>query len=63
MDSPRTDAGGKVRVPIGPGKHRLGVGNESLPPFQQVVEFRGQEVECRAGETAALRFEVRDARK
>ncbi len=61
-DSPRTDARGKARAFVEPGKHRIGVGLEAYPPGAQVVEADGQDVECRAGETATLKFTLRSGR-
>ena len=61
-DRPRTDAGGKARFPIEPGPQRLGVARESFPPDREVVEADGQEVVCKPGETASLRFTLRKKR-
>ena len=58
-ESPRTDARGKLRALVEPGKHRIGVGLESYPPGHEVVETGGQEVECRPGETVQLKFTMR----
>jgi protocatechuate 3,4-dioxygenase beta subunit len=58
-DSPRTDARGKLRAPVEPGKHRFGVGWLSYPPGYSAVEDRGREVECRAGERVHLKFAMR----
>ena len=58
-ESPRTDARGKLRALVKPGTHRIGVGFQSYPPSHEVVESGGQEVECRPGETAHLKFTMR----
>jgi beta-lactamase regulating signal transducer with metallopeptidase domain len=58
-ESPRTDAQGKLRGLVEPGRHRVGVRSKSYPPGREVVESRGQEVECRAGETVLLKFTLR----
>jgi hypothetical protein len=62
VERPRTDASGKLRALVEPGKHRLGVGLESYPRGQEVVESAGQEVECRAGEVVQLWFTMRKRR-
>lgn len=59
---PRTDADGKLRAFVEPGKHRFGVAKEAYPKGYSVVERDGQEVECVAGETSKLQFTLR-ARK
>ncbi len=61
-DSPRSDAQGRLRAFVEPGRHRFGVGLEAYPRGMEVVEARGQEVECRAGQTATLRFTMRKRR-
>ena len=61
-DSPRTDSKGKLRVFVEPGRHRFGVGKDAYPLGFEVVEADGQDVECRAGETASLRFTMRKRR-
>ena len=61
-ESPRTDARGKLRALVEPGKHRFGVGWQSFPRGFEVVEDQGQEVECRAGETLRLKFAMRPQR-
>ena len=61
-ESPRTDAHGKLRALVEPGKHRIGVGLESYPRSHEVVETGGQEVECRPGETVQLKFTMRKRR-
>ena len=58
-ESPRTDARGKLRALVEPGKHRIGVGLESYPRNHEVVETSGQDVECRPGETVQLKFTMR----
>ena len=62
-ESPRTDARGKLRAPVEPGKHRFGVGWLSYPPGYSAVEDRGREVECRAGETVHLKLAMRRQRR
>jgi RNA polymerase sigma factor (sigma-70 family) len=62
VESPRTDAHGKLRVLVEPGKHRFGAGWEFRPPFYTDVEPQGREVECRAGETVRLKFAMRRRR-
>ena len=57
-DRPRTDAYGKVRALIEPGRHRVGVGWHT-DPVLVVVEGGGRAVNCRPGETVALTFTVR----
>ena len=59
VERPRTDARGKLRALVEPGKHRIGVGLESYPRGQQAVESGGQEVEFRPGETVQLKFTMR----
>jgi hypothetical protein len=61
-ESPRTDAHGNLRALVEPGTHRIGVARESYPRGHEVVEFRGQEVECRPGETVPLKFTMRKRR-
>jgi RNA polymerase sigma factor (sigma-70 family) len=61
-DSPRTDANGKLRVFVEPGKHRFGVGLEAYPKGYEAVNVKGLEVECRAGETSTLKFAMRPRR-
>ena len=61
-DSPRTDSKGTLRVFAEPGRHHFGVGKDAYPPGFEVVEADGQDVECRAGETASLRFTMRKRR-
>jgi uncharacterized protein (TIGR03067 family) len=58
-ESPRTDARGKLRALVEPGKHRIGVGLESYPRGHEVVDSGGQEVECRPGEKVPLKFTMR----
>jgi len=62
VERPRTDARGKLRALVEPGKHRIGVGLESYPRSHEVVESGGQEVECRPGETVQLKFAMRKRR-
>jgi hypothetical protein len=61
-DSPRTDARGRLRLLIEPGKHRFGAGRDRTPPGYVAVEDRGREVECRAGETVHLELAMRRRR-
>ena len=61
-DRPRTDAYGKARALIEPGRHRVGVGWHA-DPVLVVVEGGGRVVNCRPGETVALTFTVRRNRK
>jgi beta-lactamase regulating signal transducer with metallopeptidase domain len=61
-ESPRTDARGKLRALVEPGKHRFGVGWQSFPRGFEAFEDQGQEVECRAGETLRLKFAMRPRR-
>jgi beta-lactamase regulating signal transducer with metallopeptidase domain/protocatechuate 3,4-dioxygenase beta subunit len=61
-DRPRTDARGSLRATIEPGTHRIGVALEAYPRGYEVVESQGQDVECRAGEVARLRFTMRKRR-
>ena len=56
-DRPRTDAYGKARALIEPGRHRVGVGWHTDPVL--VVEGGGRAVNCRPGETVSLTFTVR----
>jgi RNA polymerase sigma factor (sigma-70 family) len=58
-DSPRTDARGKLRTLVEPGQHRFGIAWRFHPSGYEVVEDQGQEVECRAGETAQVKFTMR----
>ena len=62
VERPRTDAHGKLRALVEPGKYQVGVGLESYPPGKEVVESGGREVECRAGETVQLKFTLRKRR-
>jgi hypothetical protein len=61
-EHPRTDGRGKLSAVVEPGKHRFGVGWYSSPPNLTVVESRGQEVECRSGETVQLTFTMKKGR-
>ncbi len=61
-ESPRTDAHGKLRALVEPGKQRIGVALESYPQSHEVVESEGKDVECRAGETVQLKFTMRKRR-
>jgi RNA polymerase sigma factor (sigma-70 family) len=63
VESPRTDARGKLRVLVEPGKHRFGAGWEYSPAWYTAVEDRGREVECRAGETMHLELAMRRQRR
>ncbi len=58
-EGPRTDAHGKLRALVEPGKHQIGVGLESYPQSHEVVEREGQDVESRAGESVQLKFTMR----
>lgn len=58
-DRPRTDASGRLRALVDPGKHRYGVGLRFHPAGYEIVESPGREVECRAGETVRVRFTMR----
>ncbi|MEW4569088.1 M56 family metallopeptidase [Tautonia sp. JC769] len=62
VDRPRTDAGGTLRALVEPGKHRFGIAHDFSPRFYVPNEPRGEEVECRAGETVRLEFSMRKAR-
>ena len=57
-DRPRTDAYGKARALVEPGRHRVGVGWHT-DPVLVVVEGGGRAINCRPGETVALTFTVR----
>jgi beta-lactamase regulating signal transducer with metallopeptidase domain/protocatechuate 3,4-dioxygenase beta subunit len=59
VERPRTDASGKLRALIEPGKHRIGVGLESFPRGYAPVETDAQEVECLPGETVQVIFTMR----
>jgi RNA polymerase sigma factor (sigma-70 family) len=59
VERPRTDAHGKLRALVEPGRHWFGAGWQFQPPHYQAVESRGREVECRAGETVAVKFAMR----
>jgi RNA polymerase sigma factor (sigma-70 family) len=59
VERPRTDAHGKLRALVEPGKHRFGAGWEYSPAWYTAVENHGQEVECRAGETVRLKLAMR----
>jgi hypothetical protein len=59
VERPRTDAGGKLRALVEPGKHRIGVGLNSYPRNYAVVETEGREVDCRPGETVPVWFTMR----
>jgi len=61
-ESPRTDVHGKLIALVEPGKHRIGVGLKSYPPSHEVVETKGQDVQCRPGETTQLKFTMRKRR-
>jgi hypothetical protein len=58
-DRPRTDAGGKLRALIGPGRHRIGVGLRSRPGGREVVDPEGRVIEGQPGETLKLKFSMR----
>jgi hypothetical protein len=63
VEKPRTDARGKLRALVEPGKHSIGVGFQSYPlRSHEVVESGGQQVECRPGETVRLKFTMRKRR-
>jgi len=62
VERPRTDARGKLRALVEPGKHRIGVGLQAYPRSHVAVESGGQEVECRPGETVQLKFTMRKRR-
>lgn len=62
VENPRTDAHGRLRTLVEPGKHRFGVGWEHSPPWYEAVEVQGREVECRAGETVHLGLAMRRRR-
>jgi RNA polymerase sigma factor (sigma-70 family) len=59
VERPRTDAHGKLRALVEPGRHWFGAGWQFQPPYYEAVESQGREVECRAGETVAVRFAMR----
>ena len=61
-ERPRTDARGKLTALVASGTHRFGVGWYSRPPFYVVVPSENQEVECRSGETARLKFTMKKRR-
>jgi RNA polymerase sigma factor (sigma-70 family) len=58
-ESPRTDPRGKTRAYLEPGTRRVGVGLDASPTGLEVVESKGQEVECLPGETVRLEFTIR----
>lgn len=59
VDHPRTDAHGKLRALVEPGRHRLGVFWQTFPSQYVVVKPEGQDVDCRAGETVSIKFAMR----
>lgn len=58
-DRPRTDASGRLRALVAPGKHRFGVGLRLHPAGYDIAESQGLDVECCAGETVRMRFTMR----
>lgn len=60
-EEPRTDEKGRARVLFHPGKHRVGVGLESWPAGYEAVEPEGREIDCKAGETIDVVFEMTKA--
>jgi hypothetical protein len=59
VERPRTDAHGKLRALVQPGRHRFGAGWNFLPPFYHALESQGREVECHAGESVTVKFAMR----
>ncbi|MGE5191073.1 MAG: hypothetical protein ACM3U2_01135, partial [Deltaproteobacteria bacterium] len=55
-ETPPTDARGRVRILLEPGKHTIGAGRHSQAATYKPVERQGREVECVAGEAVPLRL-------
>lgn len=58
VERPRTDANGRMRALVEPGKHTIGVGLAAYPREYEFTAL-GVKVECQAGETVEVTFKVR----
>jgi len=58
-ETPRSNAEGKVRALLAPGRHRIGIGREANPVGYEPVEPEGRLIECQSGEPTAIEFRMR----